>query len=236
VVHLAARAGVRPSLESPLLYHDVNTLGTLRILEAAATARVQRFVFASSSSVYGDSDGRPFTEDEPAERPLSPYGATKRAGEQHVAVYHRLHGLSAICLRFFTAYGPRQRPDMAIHKFARLIREGKEVPMFGDGSTAKDYTFVSDIVEGIVAAIDRPGELDIVNLGGGRPVRLDALAEGIAKRLEKPLRVKRLPLRPGDAMRSEADLSKARRILGYAPKVGFEEGLDRFVEWFRAAG
>ncbi len=236
VVHMAARAGVRPSADEPRLYHDVNTLGTLEILEHARRANVQRFVFSSSSSVYGrqtQDAGAPLSEDDAVETPVSPYGATKRAGEHHVRVFHKLHGIPSVCLRFFTAYGPRQRPDMAIHKFARLIAAGEEIPIYGSGATPKDYTFVSDIVSGIVAAIERPIDFEIVNLGSGRAIPLLSIPEKLAKFLGKPLRVRHLPLQPGDVMESLADLAKARQVLGYAPRVGFDEGLERFVDWFQ---
>lgn len=234
VVHLAARAGVRPSVAEPRLYHEVNTLGTLQVLEAARRANVQRFVFSSSSSVYGRParTGTPLVETDAVESPVSPYGATKRAGEHHVRTFHRLHGIPCACLRFFTAYGPRQRPDMAIRKFAKLIWEGREVPIYGDGATPKDYTYVGDIVDGIVAAIERPIEFEIVNLGGGRAVPLLSIPRRLAALLGKPLTVKHLPLQPGDVMESLADLTKARAVLGYAPKTPFEEGLGKFVAWF----
>ncbi len=237
VVHLAARAGVRPSVAEPRLYHDVNTLGTLAVLEQARRADVQRFVFSSSSSVYGRSSkpaGTPLAEGDSVEDPVSPYGATKRAGEHHVKVFHRLHGIPSVCLRFFTAYGPRQRPDMAIHKFAKLIAAGQPVPIYGDGLTPKDYTYVGDIVEGIVAAIERPLEFEIVNLGGGHAVRLIDIPRKIAALLGKPLQVTHLSLQPGDVMESLADLAKARAVLGWTPKVGFDEGLARFADWFRS--
>lgn len=234
VVHLAARAGVRPSVAEPVLYHEVNTLGTLQVLEAARRANVQRFVFSSSSSVYGrpPRPGTPLAETDAVESPVSPYGATKRAGEHHVRTFHRLHGIPCACLRFFTVYGPRQRPDMAIRKFAKLIWEGREVPIYGDGATLKDYTYVGDIVDGIVAAIERPIEFEIVNLGGGRAVPLLSIPQRLAALLGKPLTVKHLPLQPGDVMESLADLTKARAVLGYAPKTPFEEGLGKFVAWF----
>lgn len=234
VVHLAARAGVRPSVAEPRLYHEVNTLGTLQVLEAARRANVQRFVFSSSSSVYGRParTGTPLVETDAVESPVSPYGATKRAGEHHVRTFHRLHGIPCACLRFFTAYGPRQRPDMAIRKFAKLIWEGREVPIYGDGATPKDYTYVGDIVDGIVAAIERPLEFEIVNLGGGRAVPLLSIPQRLAALLGKPLTVKHLPLQPGDVMESLSDLTKARAVLGYAPKTSFDEGLGKFVAWF----
>ena len=236
VVHLAARAGVRPSVLAPVLYHDVNTRGTLVVLEAARRIPVQRFVFASSSSVYGRrpaGSAKPFAEDDAVESPVSPYGATKRAGEHHVKVASRLHQMPAVCLRFFTAYGPRQRPDMAIHKFAKLIVAGQELPIYGDGSTPKDYTYVGDIVEGIISAIDRPLEFATVNLGGGHAVRLMDLAAKLAHLLGRPLKVTHLPLQPGDVMESLSDLAKARAVLGFSPKTGFDEGLAAFVDWFK---
>ena len=233
VVHLAARAGVRPSLADPVLYHEVNSLGTVRVLEASRKHGVQRFIFASSSSIYGAREAPgPCREDDPVESQISPYGATKRAGEQHVRVFSRLHGFSAACLRFFTAYGPRQRPDMAIHKFALRISRGKEVPIFGTGDTAKDYTYVGDIVEGIALAVDRPYDFEVINLGGGRATKLSDLPEKLSRLLCKPLRVKQEPLQPGDVMESLSDIRRARAVLGWQPKVGIDEGLERFVEWF----
>jgi UDP-glucuronate 4-epimerase len=234
VVHLAARAGVRPSLERPDLYASVNLGGTLTLLEECRRRGVRRFVFASSSSVYGDSARIPFGEDEPDPRPVSPYGVTKLAGEHYLRLYHRLHGLRASALRFFTVYGPRQRPDMAIHKFARLILEGKEVPVFGDGTTRRDYTYVDDAVAGVAAALDRDDGFEVYNIGEAGTVELGQLIALLEKNLGKPARIKRLPEQPGDVKRTCADVSKARERLGYAPSTPIEEGVRKFCAWLRS--
>jgi UDP-glucuronate 4-epimerase len=233
VVHLAARAGVRPSQKDPALYESVNVAGTLVLLEACRTAGVRRFVFASSSSVYGNAPV-PFREDFDDLRPISFYGVTKLLGEHYVRIYSRLHGLQATCLRFFTAYGPRQRPDMAIHAFTAAIAEGREIPMFGDGSTERDYTFVTDILQGLLGAIDRPEPFAIYNLGESRVVTLRRLIELIGRLVGKTPRVKQLPEQPGDVQRTFASIDRARERLGYAPKVGIEDGLREFVAWWRA--
>ncbi len=236
VVHLAARAGVRPSLEDPAAYASVNIEGTAVLLEAARRAGVRRFVFGSSSSVYGDSAPVPFNEDWPALLPISPYAATKRAGELLCATFAQLYGLRAMALRFFTVYGPRQRPDLAIHKFTRLIAEGRPLPFYGDGSTERDYTFIDDIVGGVLAAVDwtaAPGAaLEIVNLGESRTTRLDALVTLIEAAVGKPARLERLPAQPGDVRRTCADVRKAVQLLGYRPSTPVEDGIPRFVRWF----
>lgn len=249
IVHLAARAGVRPSIEMPELYASVNVLGTATVLEAARLAGVQRIVYASSSSVYGDTAPVPFEETWPAVQPVSPYAATKRAGELLCATYAHLYALRIVALRFFTVYGPRQRPDLAIHKFARLMAEGRPVPFFGDGSTERDYTYIDDIVAGVLGAADWTGApaagaggggFEIVNLGESRTTRLDRLLELISAALAAeglPARpeLDRLPVQPGDVTRTCADISKARRLLGYAPSTTVEEGIPRFVRWFKEA-
>ena len=233
VVHLAARAGVRPSLEAPELYTSVNLLGTSVLLEAARRHGAPRFLFGSSSSVYGNAPRVPFSEDDPVDRPVSPYAATKAAGELLCYTHHHLWGLSVSCLRFFTVYGPRQRPEMAIHKFTRLLSQGREIEQFGDGSSARDYTYVADIVEGVHRALVRCGGFGIYNLGGSRTVTLAELVEKIAARLGVEPRVRRLPAQPGDVDRTWADVSKAAAELGWSPSVGLDEGLDRFVDWYR---
>ena len=233
VVHLAARAGVRPSQKDPSLYESVNVAGTLGLLEACRAAGVGRFVFASSSSVYGNAPV-PFREDNEALEPISFYGVTKLMGEHYVRVYSRLHALRTTCLRFFTAYGPRQRPDMAIHSFTAAIAEGREIPMFGDGSTERDYTYVSDIVQGIVGAIDHPEPFAVYNLGESRTVALGRLIELIGQAVGKAPRIKQLPEQPGDVKRTFASIDRARSRLGYAPKVAIEDGLREFVAWWRA--
>jgi UDP-glucuronate 4-epimerase len=231
VVHLAARAGVRPSLEQPDLYASVNISGTFALLEACRRAGVRKFVFASSSSVYGDAEQVPFREDLADPRPVSPYGVTKQAGEQAVRLYHRLHGFRTSALRFFTVYGPGQRPDMAIHKFARLILDGKDVPIFGDGTTRRDYTYVDDAVGGILGALKRDDGFEVYNIGESRTVELSELVALIEKNLGKKARVQRLPEQPGDVKRTYADISKAKANLGYAPSTPIEAGMAKFCEW-----
>jgi len=233
VVHLAARAGVRPSLEQPDLYASVNISGTFALLEACRRHQVRKFVFASSSSVYGDADRVPFREDLPDPRPVSPYGVSKQAGEHAVLLYHRLHGLRTSALRFFTVYGPRQRPDMAIHKFARLILDGKEVPVFGDGTSQRDYTYVDDAVGGILGALGRDDGFEVYNIGESRTVGLNELVALLEKSLGKSARIKKLPDQPGDVKRTYADISKAKANLGYAPSTPIEEGIAKFCEWIR---
>lgn len=233
VAHLAARAGVRPSIEQPLLYSDVNLNGTVTLLEACRRHNVGKFVFGSSSSVYGDSSKAPYKEQESADRPISPYGATKRAGELLCASYHALFRLNVFCLRFFTVYGPRQRPEMAIHRFTRLIDRGLPLPRFGDGSTSRDYTYVDDIIQGVLRAIERVQGFEIINLGGSRTTRLLDLIGLLEDRLGKKAVVEAQPDQPGDVVATWADVAKARRLLGYEPKVPIEEGLTRFVAWYR---
>jgi UDP-glucuronate 4-epimerase len=237
VVHLAALAGVRPSLAEPARYADVNLVGTQRVLDAARAAGVRRFVFASSSSVYGGDSEAPFKESDLCLKPLSPYASTKRAGELMLWTAHHLYALDVTCLRFFTVYGPRQRPDLAIHKFGRLISAGQTIPLFGDGSTSRDYTFIDDIVDGVVASIDEavaaPG-FRIYNLGGSRTTTLLGLVELLSQALGKKANVDWQPEQPGDMKRTLADVTLSGRALGYAPKVPIEEGIARFVAWLRA--
>jgi UDP-glucuronate 4-epimerase len=233
VVHLAARAGVRPSIEQPLLYSDVNVHGTVVLLEACRRHNVGKFIFGSSSSVYGNNKKVPFSEKDDVEMPVSPYAATKRAGELLCATYHALDRLNVFCLRFFTVYGPRQRPEMAIHKFTRLIDRGQALPRFGDGSTSRDYTFITDIVAGVTRAIERVQGYEIINLGGSRTTRLEELIRMIEARLGKPAVVEAQPDQPGDVVTTWADVTKAKRLLGYEPKVAIEDGLTQFVDWYR---
>ncbi|MGA2384065.1 MAG: GDP-mannose 4,6-dehydratase [Gemmatimonadales bacterium] len=239
LVHLAARAGVRPSLEEPALYASVNIEGTAVLLEAVRRAGARRVVFGSSSSVYGDAAPVPFGEDWPALLPISPYAATKRAGELLCATFAQLYGLRIMALRFFTVYGPRQRPDLAIHKFTRLIAEGRQVPFYGDGSSERDYTYIDDIVGGVRAAVDwtaaPDSAVEIVNLGESRTTRLDALVALIARAVGKEARLERLPAQPGDVRRTCADVRKAARVLGYRPTTTVEDGIPRFVRWFKEA-
>ncbi|MBK7643985.1 MAG: GDP-mannose 4,6-dehydratase [Planctomycetes bacterium] len=234
VVHLAARAGVRPSLVDPLLYEDVNVRGTLALLEELKQRPATRFVFASSSSVYGANDRVPFRETDDIHQPVSPYAATKRAGELLCYTYHHLYRLPVACLRFFTVYGPRQRPEMAIHKFVRAVHEGQPIPFFGDGSTRRDYTYVADIVDGVVRSLDRCAGYEIYNLGESRTISLSELVGAIETACGRKALLDRQPMQPGDVLVTYADVSKARQKLGYAPSTGLEEGLARFVEWYRA--
>ena len=234
IVHLAARAGVRPSLTQPLLYAETNINGTLNLLELARTHNVKQFVFGSSSSVYGINAKVPFSEEDPVRQPISPYAATKAAGELICHTYSHLYGIRCICLRFFTVYGARQRPDLAIHKFARLISRGSPIPVFGDGQTRRDYTYVDDIIAGVRAAIDYAGsDYEVVNLGESRTVELQELISLLERELDQHAIIERQPLQPGDVPQTFADISKARRLLGYDPQTQIEEGIHRFVEWFR---
>jgi UDP-glucuronate 4-epimerase len=238
VVHMGARPGVRASLEEPGPYIDINVTGTLELLEACRSHGVRRFVFASSSSVYGAaSDGRPAVEDVTPLLPLSPYGASKVAGEGLCSAYAHLTGMTVIALRFFTVYGPRQRPDMAIRRFVQMIEEGREVPVYGDGHSLRDYTFVSDTVSGIEAALTAEAAgYRVVNLGRGEPVELLELIGVIEAALGKKAKLRSLPEQPGDPAATCADISRARELLGYAPAVTIEEGVSRFVRWFRGEG
>ncbi|HYP54384.1 MAG TPA: GDP-mannose 4,6-dehydratase [Pyrinomonadaceae bacterium] len=234
VVHLAARAGVRPSLAEPLLYAETNINGTLNLLEQSRARGVRQFVFGSSSSVYGINAKVPFSEEDPIRQPVSPYAATKAAGELLCHTYAHLYGLRCVALRFFTVYGARQRPDLAIHKFARLIDDGRPIPVFGDGTTRRDYTYVEDIIAGVRAAIDfGESRYEVFNLGESRTVELRELIELLEKELGKRAVVERRPEQPGDVPQTFADISKARRLLGYDPRTNIEEGMRLFVRWFR---
>jgi UDP-glucuronate 4-epimerase len=237
IVHLAARAGVRPSIQEPLLYSQVNIDGTVAMLELARQRGARRFVFGSSSSVYGNNPKVPFSETDPVDHPISPYAATKRSGELLCHTYHHLYGLSVVCLRFFTVYGPRQRPDLAIHKFARLMAAGRPIPMFGDGSTERDYTYIDDIVEGVHRALfftERSAPVfEIINLGGSRTTSLRRLIELISEAMGVDPSIEQHPAQPGDVQRTFADISRARSLLGYEPTTSIEEGIPRFVEWFK---
>jgi UDP-glucuronate 4-epimerase len=225
IIHLAARAGVRPSLDQPLLYEQVNVGGTLTLLEAARRFGVRKFIFASSSSVYGAANRIPFRETDLDLRPLSPYAATKLAGEHLCHTYSHLYGIQAVCLRFFTVYGPRQRPDLAIRKFAERIVNGLPVPFYGSGGAARDYTYVDDTVAGIVAALRHDAPFDVFNLGNSSPVRLDELIEALERALGVKARLDRQPDQPGDVPITFADITKAREILGYEPSTPLEKGL-----------
>jgi len=233
VVHLAARAGVRPSIERPLLYEDVNIRGTLTLLEACKAHGTRELIFASSSSVYGENQRVPFSEQDLDIQPISPYGATKRAGELLCYSYHHLCGLNIACLRIFTAYGPRQRPEMAIHKFTRLIDEGKSIPLFGDGSSRRDYTYIDDLIDGILGVIVHHKGFEIYNLGESQTTSLIDLVRLLESALGKKAKIDALAHQPGDVSITYADITKAKRMLGYEPKVGMVEGINRFVEWYK---
>ena len=236
IVHLAARAGVRPSLEEPELYAETNINGTLNLLELARAHKVKQFVFGSSSSVYGINAKVPFSEDDPIRQPISPYAATKGAGELMCHTYSHLYGIRCVALRFFTVYGARQRPDLAIHKFAKLIDAGRAIPVFGDGTTRRDYTYIADIIAGVRAAIDyRKSDYEVFNLGESQTVELNQLIRLLEKELDRHALIERQPLQPGDVPQTFADITKARRLLNYNPGTKIEEGIKRFVEWFLAA-
>jgi UDP-glucuronate 4-epimerase len=234
VVHLAARAGVRPSIANPLLYQDVNVRGTTVLLEACKEHGIKNFIFASSSSVYGENQRVPFTEKDLDIQPISPYGATKRAGELLCYSYHHLYGMSIACLRIFTAYGPRQRPEMAIHKFTRLIDQDGKIPIYGDGFSRRDYTYIDDLIEGILSVIHHHKGFEVYNLGESQTTSLKELIKLIEGALGKKAIIEMLEPQPGDVSVTYADITKAKRMLRYQPKVKMEEGIKRFVEWYKA--
>lgn len=233
IIHLAALAGVRQSLAQPRDYVAVDIEGTVNLLEYAVKYQIRRFLFGSSSSVYGDNPV-PFKESDRLERPLSPYAAAKIAGEMFCRTYHQLYGLSVGCLRFFTVYGPRQRPEMAIHYFTKLIDQDLEVPLFGEGNSARDYTYVDDIVRGILGALETEYSLEVFNLGNSKTTTLLELVKLIGDTLGKEPRIKKLPVQMGDVPRTWADLSNSRRIIGYQPQVDITEGIKRFVVWYQS--
>jgi len=233
IVHLAARAGVRPSIAQPLLYADVNINGTMVLLEAAKKHEVGKFVFGSSSSVYGNNKKVPFSEDDNVDFPISPYAATKKSCELICHTYHHLYAINITCLRFFTVYGPRQRPDLAIRKFARLIEQDKPIPIFGDGSMMRDFTYIDDIIEGVVAAMQKCAGFNIYNLGESRPITVNDLVTQIEGALGKKAIKEYMPPQPGDVERTYADVTKAIKELGYKPKTTIERGLAEFVKWLR---
>ncbi|MBV9772536.1 MAG: SDR family NAD(P)-dependent oxidoreductase [Gemmatimonadetes bacterium] len=237
VVHLAGRPGVRPSIHQPLDSVHVNVGGTVGMLEVARRRGARAFLLGSSSSVYGNAAPVPFRESDPVAQPISPYAASKRAAELLGHTYAHLHGLAVVCLRLFTVYGPRQRPDLAIHRFTRLMAAGDEIPLFGDGSTRRDYTYVDDVVQGVEGAIryalDHPGVFEIFNLGESRTVTLTELVALLGHELGVEPRIRRLPAQPGDVERTFADVSRARALLGYDPRTPLEDGVRRFVRWFR---
>lgn len=234
VVHLAARAGVRPSLEDPNLYHRVNIIGSQHILDACRACPVSHLVFASSSSVYGGIKETPFRETMTCDRPVSPYAATKRMNELMAHVCHHVYGLKVTLLRFFTVYGPRQRPEMAIHKFTRLLHEGKPIPMFGDGSARRDYTYIDDILDGLLKAVDTPFEYEIFNLGESHTTSLKELIDLLAETFDKPVHVNQMPFPASDMEITFADIMKAQEMLGYSPMTTMREGLAKFAAWYRA--
>jgi UDP-glucuronate 4-epimerase len=233
IVHLAAKAGVRPSIAQPLLYADVNINGTTVLLEAAKKHKINKFIFGSSSSVYGNNKKVPFSEDDRIDFPISPYAATKKAGELICHTYHHLYGINITCLRIFTVYGPRQRPDLAIHKFAKLIEQGKPIPVYGDGTMMRDFTYIGDIIDGVVAAMQNCVGFNIYNLGESRPMTVNDLITKIEEALGRKAAKRYLPPQPGDVERTYADITKAIRELNYNPKTTIEAGLARFVEWLR---
>jgi UDP-glucuronate 4-epimerase len=233
VIHLAARAGVRPSIADPLLYQDVNIRGTIVLLEACKAYKIKNFIFASSSSVYGENQRVPFTEEDLNIQPISPYGATKRAGELLCYSYHHLYGMNVACLRIFTAYGPRQRPEMAIHQFTRLIDRGEKIQIYGDGSSRRDYTYVDDLIDGIFAVIHHHKGFEIYNLGESQTTSLNELIRLIEEALGKKAIFEISEPQPGDVSVTYADVSKAEQRLGYRPKIKIEEGMKRFVKWYK---
>ncbi len=233
VIHLAARAGVRPSLDEPEFFQQVNVEGTVNVLEAARRHGVKKALLASSSSVYGVNTKVPFAESDPVFSVISPYAASKLACEALGHVYHYVYRMDVVMLRFFTVYGPRQRPDLAIHKFAKLIHTGKPIPVYGDGSTERDYTYISDIVDGVIACTQKKFGYEIFNLGGSQTVKLSRLIELLEAALGKKAMIDRQPAQPGDVPRTYADISKAQRLIDYRPRVKIEEGIPKFVDWFR---
>ena len=233
IIHLAARAGVRPSLENPALYQRVNVEGTVNVLEAARERGVKKITIASSSSVYGVNSKVPFSEADPIFNAISPYAASKLGCEALGHVYHHVHGMDVCMLRFFTVYGPRQRPDLAIHKFARLMQSGQPIPVFGDGNTSRDYTYVDDTVDGVMAATEKEFGYEIINLGESQTVELDRLIELLEQAMGVKAEINRQPAQPGDVPITFANIEKAQRLLGYNPQVKIEDGIPRFIEWFR---
>jgi UDP-glucuronate 4-epimerase len=234
VIHLAARAGVRPSLEQPLLYERVNVHGTLVLLEACRAWGVRKFIFASSSSIYGIANRVPFSEEDTTALPISPYAATKISGEKICYTYSHLYGIQAVCLRFFTVYGPRQRPDLAIRKFTTQIDRGESIPVFGNGSSGRDYTYIDEIVDGVLAAVRLECPYEVLNLGNAHPVELKTLILTIEEALGKKASIRHLPLQPGDVPITFADITRAGRLLGYDPKTTLQAGIKKFVDWYRA--
>lgn len=238
VFHLAAMAGVRPSIQDPVLYEEVNNKGTLNILEAMRKNKVKKGIFASSSSVYGNNKSVPFKETDNVDRAISPYAATKKANEVMAHTYHHLYDLNIMMMRFFTVYGPRQRPDLAIHKFTKLITENKELPFYGDGTTRRDYTYIDDIIQGLFNALSyidqNENVYEIINLGESQTISLMEMVKTIEAELETKAKLKMLPLQPGDVKQTYADISKAKKIINYNPSTEFKEGIKRFVQWYKS--
>jgi UDP-glucuronate 4-epimerase len=233
VIHLAAKAGVRPSILNPSEYYNTNVIGTLNLLEAMKTAGCKRMIFGSSSSIYGNNKKVPFSEKDNVDNPISPYAATKKAGELLCHTYHHLYNFDINCLRFFTVYGPRQRPDLAIHKFTRYILEGKPLPFYGDGDTARDYTYIDDILHGIMHAVDNLNGFNIINLGESNTITLSKLVSVLETEIGKKAILEKLPMQPGDVEITYADISKAKQLIGYNPTFSFEDGIKEFVKWFK---
>ncbi|MBQ3475978.1 GDP-mannose 4,6-dehydratase [Candidatus Saccharibacteria bacterium] len=235
IMHLAAMAGVRPSIENPMLYQDVNGMGTQNVLEMARKYGVKKLALASSSSVYGNCKEVPFREDMIVDFAISPYAATKKANEVMAHVYHKLFDMDIVMLRFFTVYGPKQRPDLAINKFTRMMLAGEEIPMFGDGSTSRDYTYVDDIIDGICRTFSYLGDhsdvYEIINLGSNNPISLKEMITTIGEVLGIEPKIEQLPMQPGDVDRTYADITKASKLLGYAPSISFEDGVRKFIDW-----
>lgn len=237
VIHLAAMAGVRPSIQMPQYYNDVNINGTINLLEGSRLSGVNKFIFASSSSVYGNNEKTPFSEADNVDFPISPYAATKKSGELLCHTYYHLHNISIACLRFFTVYGPRQRPDLAIHKFTNLIFNNEAIPFYGDGSTERDYTYIDDIIDGISKTITWIGkdekQFDIFNLGESQTISLSQMVQVLETAIGKKAKLNMLPMQQGDVNRTFADISKSRALLGYSPKTCFEEGVAKFIDWYK---
>jgi UDP-glucuronate 4-epimerase len=238
VVHLAGCAGVRPSIDDPVKYYDVNVTGTLKLLEVMKLHKVTKMIFASSSSVYGNNTKVPFSEQDAVDFPISPYAASKKSGELLGYTYHHLHDINIACLRFFTVYGPRQRPDLAIHKFAKLIMAGQAIPFFGEGDSSRDYTYIDDIIDGIYKAMlwVQPDEkrYGVFNIGGSSPISLNNMVAALEKAIGKKANLQKLPIQPGDVDITYADISKSEQVLGYNPKTPFAEGIEKFIEWLKA--
>jgi len=233
VVHLAAMAGVRPSIENPLLYEKVNIEGTINLLECLREEKIKKLIFASSSSVYGGNKKIPFSEDDKVDLPVSPYAATKKAGELICYTYHHLYNISAFCLRFFTVYGPRQRPEMAIHKFTRKIFNGEEISIYGDGSSSRDYTYIDDIINGITESIKKVKGYEIINLGNSKPATLSNLITIIEKTSGINAKINHEEMKPGDVFTTFADINKASKLLDYNPAASLEKGIGKFISWYK---